>query len=343
MRTLNVILMAALGLILSGCTFHISCHSNRRCCPKPCGPRAPRAQPEAPVPEIPGPTSMLYNGADGSEAQLEETLAGWLDADLVAFGELHGNAVGAKTELQVLQLLAKGERPLALAMEFLERDTQPVVDAYLAGELEEMDFLKQARQSKAYPTSHRALIEFCKANQIPVIAANGPRKLVSGYRKSEGTYEEYLAGLTEEERATLPEETEELDDDYKARFLKLMGPKRGPTYFRSQSLWDDSMAASMVDFRAEHPNHRILFIVGGFHVTRGEGTITKYAMRRGKDDVRLIIMSMDNEKHLPFDEEEIGLGDLVLNVPQPKRKPMGKMKAPKGPNPHKKMKPSGVS
>ena len=346
MRILNVFLFASLALILSGCTFHVSCCPPRRCCPNPCGPGGAGGPTQAPKPEVPGPASMLYHGEDGSEANLEETLAGWLEVDLVAFGELHGNPVGAKTELQMLELLAKGERPLAMAMEFLERDTQPVVDAYLAGEIEEADFVKLARQSKAYPTSHRPLIEFCKANQIPVIAANGPRKLVSGYRKSEGTYEEYLEGLSEKDRAQLPRETTEVEDDYQERFMKLMGPKRGPTYFRSQSLWDDSMAEAMVDFRAEHPNHRILFIVGGFHVQRGGGTITKYLMRRGKDDVRLFIMSMDNEKHLPFDDEEIGLGDLVLNVPQPKRKPMkpmGTMKAPKGPNPHKKMKPGGVS
>lgn len=269
---------------------------------------------------MPAPTSTLYYGRSGRPAQLVPTLNTWQDADVIAFGELHGHPVGAEMELTVLKTMADQGRPVALAMEFMERDTQAAVDAYLAGELDEEAFVKEARQNKAYPKTHRPLIEFCKERGIPVIAANAPRKLVSGYRKTEDDYATYLEGLSEEERVTLPRETSVIEDDYHAKFIKLMGPKRGPSFFRSQALWDDAMGEAMADFRDAHPDTRILFIVGGFHITGGLGTITKYQLRRGGDHIRVILMAMDNERHLPFDEEEAGTGDLVVNVPAPERK-----------------------
>src|SRR6266446_9931356 len=55
-------------------------------------------------------------------------------AQVVAVGEEHYHPDIQAFELRLLQALAQ-HRPqcLALAMEFLERDMQPVVDAYLAG------------------------------------------------------------------------------------------------------------------------------------------------------------------------------------------------------------------
>ncbi|MDF1702119.1 MAG: ChaN family lipoprotein, partial [Planctomycetota bacterium] len=129
----------------------------------------------------------------------------------------------------------------------------------------------------------------------------------------------WKASLPEADQAFLPEETSVLDDEYSAKFMRLMGEARGTSFFRSQSLWDDSMAEAMVDFKADHPDHRILFIVGAFHVTKGLGTITKYRMRRGKDEVRILTMTMDADPSLGFKDHDLGLGDLVLKVPQKTR------------------------
>jgi len=338
MRSIQIALIPLLLVLLAGCV------GRSRCCPtvRRCGPRTVAAEVKKP----PARASVLYRGSDGKETTLVDETSDWGDVDLVAFGELHGDLAGAAAQLELLQILAAQEgRPLGLAMEFFERNTQADLDAYLAGTLDREAFLKQTKRPKAYLKTHGPLIDFCKEQGIPVIAANAPRKLVTGYRKSEEDYEAYRAGVSDEERAWLPEESEEIDDEYRARFVKMMGEKRGASYFRSQSLWDDAMAEAMVDFRAEHPNHRILFIVGGFHVQEGFGTITKYRNRRGKDEVRIISMGRSKEAHLPFDEEDLGKADLILLTPVPKRKPKRKMPKAKGPNPHKKAapKPGGVS
>jgi len=335
-------------------TFLSGCVSGR-CCPPTS--RTARARPTRAAPAtktvVPKKTAparpwAFYRGEDGKATHLKTMVKKWQDADLVAFGELHGNPVGAISELSTLKTLHAGGRPVALAMEFFERDTQALFDAYLAGDLSYEDLAKQARQAKAFPRTHGPLVKFCKANHIPIIAANAPRRLVSAYRKQEKDYEGFLAGLSEKDRGWMPEETSIVEDEYRAKFVKMMGPVRGPAYFRSQSLWDDSMAEAMYDFRAEHPEYQILFIVGAFHVTRGMGTITKYKMRRGKDDIRLLVMTMDQDASLPFHEDDIGMGDLILKVPYPTRAAAPALKRasphktrPTGPNPHVKSKANG--
>ena len=322
MRTLPLFVLVPLAL---SSFFLAGCSSRSRCC----GPRGAYAQRARPAPAASAPkatkpapalASRLYEASSGTDATLAESAADWGEVDLVAFGEMHGDLVGAAAQLELLQILAGQARPIALAMEFFERDTQADLDAYLAGTLEKEAYLKQTKRNKAYAATHGPLVDFCKERGIPVIAANAPRRLVTAYRKSDQDYEAYLEGLSEEDRALLPEETEVIEDEYYERFVGMMGEERGVPYFRSQALWDDSMAEAMVDFRAEHPNHRVLFIVGGFHVTAGLGTLTKYRNRRGKDELRIVLMTASRDPQLKPEEDEIGKADLILKVPAPKRR-----------------------
>lgn len=319
-RILVVALVGLVGASLPGCV-------RTRCCPPSSLEAVGRAKRRMEVKPMLPRNWALYDGTTGKETRLEDELPGWRDADLVAFGELHGQPLGAAAELAVLKALHGHDRPIAVAMEFMERDVQPAVDAYLAGETSNADFVKAARQSRAYAATHGPLVEFCKEHGIPVIAANSPRRLVSAYRKQEDDYETWKASLPEEDQAWLPDDTTIVEDAYHERFMAMMGAN-GPSFFRSQSLWDDAMAEAMSDFREEHPNHRILFIVGAFHVEGGLGTITKYKMRRGRDEIRILTMTMDKDATLPFREEDHGTGDLVLKVPPPPPR------APRGPNPH---------
>lgn len=335
--------MAAVGL-LSGCV-------SGRCCPDKRATPLPKKAVRKAAPKPAKPRAVaFYRGNDGAETDLASTLAGWKDADLVAFGELHGHPVGARSELATLKAMHGQGRPVALAMEFMERDTQPAVDAYLAGELSIVDFAKKARQSRAFAHTHGPLMAFCQANEIPVIAANAPRRLVTAYRKQDKDYAGYLEGLSDEDRGWMPEETSIIEDEYRERFVGMMGEARGAAYFKSQSLWDDSMAEAMYDFRSEHPDHRILFIVGGFHVTKGLGTISKYKLRRGKDEIRILLMTMDKNPALPFHDSDVGVADLLVKVASPKRRKLPKAggasphkKKPTTPSPHKKPKSGGAS
>lgn len=258
----------------------------------------------------------LFAG-DGQPAALADLIAAVATVDLVGFGELHNHAVGSRVELELLQGMAAQGRPLALAMEFFEADHQAALDRYLAGEIDEATFRTATKRDAHYESSHRPLIEFARAHKLPVIAANAPRRLVVAYRKAGGTdYQGYLAGLSAEDRAFLPGASVPPDDDFKARFMTLMGPRRGPAFFPSMCLWNDAMAESVADFRAAHPEHRVLLIVGSFHVARHLGVVTKFKERRADDTVRVLVMS-PAEGAIGFAEDDRGEGDFVLRVRVP--------------------------
>lgn len=283
-------------------------------------------QAPAPSPAAPDARQALFDGATGQPMTTQALLGRASGADVVAFGELHGHLVGAEFQLHLLRAMHASGRPVALAMEFLERDVQPVVDQYLRGEIDEATFRKEARQNAAYPKTHGPLIEFCKANGLAVIAANAPRPLVTAYRKSEADYATYLDSLTDEERVLLPRSTSTPDGPYKDRFYAFMGPKRAATFFRSQSLWDDAMAEAVTDWREAHPDTSVLLIVGGFHVGHQGGTVVKIRSRRPNDRVFTVVMGV-MAPPLTFESDDQGVGDVSLKVAARPKK--GKAPAPK--------------
>lgn len=59
-----------------------------------------------------------------------------------------------------------------------ERDVQEVMDEYLTGCIRQQDMLQDSRPWPNYLSDYAPLVELAKANSIPVIAANAPRRYV---------------------------------------------------------------------------------------------------------------------------------------------------------------------
>ena len=284
------------------------------CAGKKASERGPET--ETPAARSVDPEEHAYFDAEGQPATLAAFIDRVADVDFVAFGELHYHPVGSRAELELLAGMAAQERPVALAMEFFERDTQAAVDAYLAGEIDRATMVERTKRDKKYDASHGPLIDLCKEKGIPVIAANSPRPLVSAYRKSGAkSYEAWLATLSDEERALLPRTSVIRDDEFKRRFIEFMGPQRGPAFLPSMVLWNDAMAEAAADFRAEHPEHRVLLIVGGFHVAGKIGLMSSYAERRPDDSSAVLLMgAVDDAKPIAFTDDDRGEADLHLKV-----------------------------
>lgn len=293
---------------------------------------------------------QAYDGHSGRSISFRDVVARCRAADVILFGEAHSDVVCNQLEAQLLHALATQARPVCLAMEFFEADTQAGLDAYLRGRLAEAAFQKQTRQGRAYILSHRPLIEMCRAGHIPVIAANAPRRLVRAYRNSGLPYEEYRAGLDPTEQRWLPLTNEHLGGDYEKRFMEMMqghalppttmpttAPAEAPItaeaatppaptmqpretasrmsphgMYQAQLLWDQAMAESLADFRTSFPRHRVMLIVGGFHVAHTGGTALKYRARRPSDRVLTIAYEGTTDGAFKFGDDERGAGDVVI-------------------------------
>lgn len=129
-----------------------------------------------------------FHGDTGERASLRELLAAAEDAEVVVIGECHDDPVAHALEMFVLVSLAARRDRCGLSLEMFETDAQLVLDEYLAGLIRERDFLLDARPWANYETDYRPLIEFAKACQLPVIAANAPRRYVGAVGRMEDAF-----------------------------------------------------------------------------------------------------------------------------------------------------------
>ncbi|HSH26578.1 MAG TPA: ChaN family lipoprotein, partial [Wenzhouxiangella sp.] len=115
------------------------------------------------------------SGEAKSFAEVADDLSGY---DVVFFGEFHGHSGIHLAQMQLFRALHERSDALTLSLEQFERDTQKVVDSYLAGEIGEKAMQEDARAWDNYEQSYRPLVEYAKYQDLPVIAANAPKPIV---------------------------------------------------------------------------------------------------------------------------------------------------------------------
>ena len=100
----------------------------------------PLTAPSSYVPE------RVYVPQRSAFADFESMLADLAgSADAVLVGEQHDDPNTHRLELAILEGLARRGVRVIVSLEMFERDVQPALDRYTAGEIGEPEFLKQAR------------------------------------------------------------------------------------------------------------------------------------------------------------------------------------------------------
>ncbi|GMV26162.1 MAG: hypothetical protein AMXMBFR58_21930 [Phycisphaerae bacterium] len=231
----------------------------------------------------PRAVSVYRDGA--TPATWQEMVDACAAADAVLVGENHGHPMGLAAASALWEdILAKSSGSGTLALEFFERDEQVALDDYMNGVTDEEAFRKAARRTNSnYPPGHRSMVEAAKSAQRPVIAANAPRRYVriarlDGYEK--------LQGLSPEQKRLFRIPDSLPTGHYRDAFNKIMTSEADhkdgepeqtdfshlDSSFRSQSLWDWTMAESVA--RAlEARSGPVLLVIGRFHVDHEGGTV----------------------------------------------------------------------
>lgn len=122
----------------------------------------------------------LFDG-NGGALPFSELIARAKQADAVFLGENHDDRRGHCLQFRLLQELhaAVAPRPVVLALEMFERDTQLVLDEYLGGLIDERQFLAAARPWPNYKEDYRPLVELARQKGLRVVASNAPRRYVT--------------------------------------------------------------------------------------------------------------------------------------------------------------------
>ncbi len=226
--------------------------------------------------------------------------------DVIFIGELHRHPGSHLAEMQLFRAIHERAADVSLSMEQFERDTQPVVDDYLAGRIGESPLIEGARAWANYRTSYRPLIEYAKTHGLAVIAANAPDKVVRCVGL-EG--EAFLARMKPDQRnwaaATLS-----LDEGaYRDKFMgfvqgdaahggdpeatkseEKIPPSEGALRsYAAQVTRDDTMAESIAEHLAAHPGRKVVHLNGSFHSDSFLGTVERVKARR--PDAKIAVVS----------------------------------------------------
>lgn len=276
-----------------------------------------------PVAVAPEPTLVphrVIESSTGKATDFNGLVDRALEAEIVFFGEFHDDPGTHSLQRSLLEAVAARHGNVILALEMFERDVQPIMDAYLAGEITETEFLAQSRPWSNYATDYRPLIELAKERNIPVLAANVPRRIAA--QVSRGGLDT-LRALPEAERGMVARELLCPRDDYYDRFAATMRGHPGLTdpmifrFYEAQCIKDETMAESVVEVLAARPGVLVIHMNGSFHSDYGSGVPERVLRRRPESKVLTLtgIPVEDPASAVPGDER--ARADYLLFTKRP--------------------------
>jgi uncharacterized iron-regulated protein len=258
--------------------------------------------------------------AQGNAATLEDILKSLEKSEVVFLGEQHDDATAHFLQLQIFKAALEKyskERKIALSLEMFERDVQIVLDEYLKNQISEAHFLASSRAWGNYKTDYRPLVELAKANNLPVIAANAPRRYVNMVSRLGKDSLNNLSADAKKWLAPLP--FGDASEAYAKKFNALMGqmsdsvtPQKHSPMLDAQALWDATMAFSIAEFLKTNKNSLVIHLNGSFHTENRLGT-AEHLLKYRRDTKFTVVTMRYEDDFTKFDKSKHeNSGDFVV-------------------------------
>jgi uncharacterized iron-regulated protein len=195
------------------------------------------------------------------------------DRRVVFVGETHNRFDHHQTQFEIIRRLHEMQPRLAIGMEMFQQPFQEILDAYVAGALEEREMLRATEYFTRWRFDYRhyaPILRYAREHSLPVIALNVPKELVGKVAR------DGLDALSAAERSRLPAEIDRSDSDYERRLRDIFSQHPGSgrsfeSFLDVQLLWDEGMAERAADYLASHPEQRMVILAGSGHLAKGSG------------------------------------------------------------------------
>ena len=235
------------------------------------------------------------------------------EADVILFGEHHNCPVTHWLQLKLFQSLHDAsDGNLALGMEMFEADDQIKIEEYLADQISESSFEKEARIWPNYRTDYKPLVQFAKINNIPVVATNVPRRYASAvYKKGIETLDS-LSKDSKRYMAPLPIAFDAELPLYKEMLTMMDGSHGGENFPKAQAIKDATMAHHILKLCKK--KYQVLHINGKLHSDNYEGIYWYLNQKRKAPSI--VTISISAQDHVgQLDDEAKGVADFIICVP----------------------------
>lgn len=279
-------------------------------------------RPVDPVAALPGlPDGVRLVDGAGEPLDWDELVRRAGDVEVILLGEIHDDTVGHQARhALVAERIAAGDA-LAISLEMFEADVQVVLDEYLSGVIPEDQFLRASRPWDNYDPDYRPYVEMARTHDLPVVAANAPRRYANLVSR-EGP--EALSPLSSDALGWLPPlPYPGPSQAYRAEWDALMGEagahaagEAGERMLMAQALWDASMARAIADVLDRPGVERVVHVAGAFHVENGTGVAELLEHYRPGTST-LIVVGYPVAAGEGFDPiEHGGMGDAIFLSPR---------------------------
>jgi len=133
-----------------------------------------------------GAVGTWLDPATGATIATDRALAGLAQRPIVLLGEAHDNAAHHLWQLTTLAALHALHPDMVVGFESFPRRVQPILDQWVAGELDAGAFLEAVDWATIWgfdPHLYLPLFEFAQQNRVPMLALNVDRDFVSRVRR----------------------------------------------------------------------------------------------------------------------------------------------------------------
>ncbi|MCR5312508.1 MAG: ChaN family lipoprotein [Bacteroidaceae bacterium] len=251
----------------------------------------------------------------GNAVEYEKMIGELAQADVVFFGEMHNDPICHWMETQVLKsLYGNWNGKINVGMEMFEADNQLIIDEYFSDVIGAKQFESECRFWPNYSTDYAPIVDFCKENNIRLIASNVPRRYANVV-KNRGLA--YLDSLSTEAKCYLPalpipyEENEQAQGAFS--MMSMMGGGRTNPALMGQA--QGVKDATMAWFISKNLDKKVLHYNGNYHSDANDGII-KYLKKYVPGVKVKTIYSVKQEDVDKLDDTYLGHGDFYLCVPE---------------------------
>lgn len=225
-------------------------------------------------------------------------------ASVVLLGEQHDRLDHHLWQLHVAQGIHGLRKDIVMGFEMFPARLDCVLNAWVAGELEEAAFLEKVEWGQVWGFDsdlYMPLFRFCRDNQVPMIGLNCRRGLVrevgrDGWDNVPADNREGLSravAATEAYRQYLYEVTGGHREDRKARSA---ADPVFDSFVRAQQTWDRAFACRIADAVQKPESPLVIGIIGRGHLEFRHGTPFQLADLGVPDTV--VLLPTDEQDHV---------------------------------------------
>jgi len=217
--------------------------------------------------------------ADAQRIPVSQLVAELQPTPLVFLGENHDDASHHAFQLDVIAGLHASGVPLAIGLEMFQLDSQPALDAWVAGRLSEAHFVRLYKSNWRYLSwgLYSDIFLFARDHHLPLLALNVPQAIIQQVAR------QGWATLSQAQRRMLPAGVTDPITPANQALMAGMHPAHGArattlTFMaQAQVLRNRVMAQALLRQRRAQPQTHLVVLTGGVHASRQGGVPSELA------------------------------------------------------------------